>query len=360
LSGGRFLWNTFLLLGVGGCAVNAPHATASLPPGIVLLGQASSLAAFLDEVARIDGTPIAAFADAERARVGACTGRAALVVPSGDLAADPARRWFCGADAMPSAFVDLGPEEFVVVLPGVGRRSYARIRVGGPSAAHEVLIDVAPDESTLLALLAPKDAELRPDRLPRAGSILHAHLATAGRLPVPETSSAEIRAGASALFDGSWEAALLGPITGDSTPAPVVALGLRSDGLGTRALETVADLASRPFGGRTRVVRIAEGVDAKCLAERAIVLGFAPCAAVYRGALVAAWHQGALERVLAADAATTSGGITIDFDAMAAADAFLKDAAPGASILAPRMPWRRLSLEAKRSGVLTGVLEVRP
>jgi hypothetical protein len=172
-----------------------------------------------------------------------------------------------------------------------------------------------------------------------------------GGLPLPSSADAADRVAVAGLLDGTFEAVILPPTAETRLPAPVIALGLRSESAGAQALDHLTARAAAPFGGTVSTETIASH-PARCLAAGAVVLGFSPCALVVDGALLIGWTRSALARVLDTRPSGTGHGLWVDFEAIARADRELEASPSG-------LPFERLTMTAVSARRLQGELRWR-
>jgi hypothetical protein len=362
-------------------ACGAPPPAQDWPPGALFSANAPALAALLDALAQLEGTPLARRAASLRAALPRCP---ELEASAPDLEGIFASLRCADPQGPLAAFHrERGAHDLAFALPGEpGARAigHADLEAG---AAQLALRFVALPEPW--AALVPGDAPAGPDRLARAERVAHARARSAGPLDlaalVPPGSQGDRLFGlrdqllSAALLDSSVELALYLPEPGASMPRSALALGVRQPEAAQAAAERFLD----EIAARWRLRRApfeADGRSGACLPDLHLLPELAPCYALAGDALVLGWNPQSLRHALASEAAdpaaepAAAGAASrdaapddlalparLELDLAALRDADLRLAAlAGGEARAQRWPWRRLRARAERRD---GALELR-
>ncbi|MBM4367198.1 MAG: hypothetical protein FJ090_06090 [Deltaproteobacteria bacterium] len=217
--------------------------------------------------------------------------------------------------------------------------------------------------SAVGALAVPGAEPAGPSVLADEGAILHVRARPADGIDVSglveSGSQADSLFGlkgallSRAVLAGDWELAAYPPEPGGELPVLALAVGVREPAAGPAIEAFVAGVAEK--WSVQRSVTSVEGVAGECLAGLRILPQLEPCYARTRDQLVVAWNRDALGRALAPGAARLAGETalvaTIDFDAMAEADAVVAASRPPGSVLPPlSYPLRRVEVQAEPEG----------
>lgn len=365
-----------LACGLQSCGEESPET--AWPAGALLSADTRALASLLDDLARLERTPLARLASELRAALPGCA-QLEGSAPDGDLRALFASLRCADSSGPLAAFhAARGERDLAFALPGApGARAHGTAHLdaaGARFALHWPVLDGA------LAGLLPGEEPAGADRLAGAERVAHGQVRAAGPLNlaalVPEGSQGDrlfrLRSElfGAAVLDGSVELALYLPEAGAEMPRVAAALGVRHAGAARAAVERFLDEIEASWSVRRLPFEQAAARGA-CLPDLHLVPELAPCYALTDTALVLGWNPASLRHALASsttpvapDASAVSeraaARFDIDLAGVAAADARLA-AVHGAERPALRWPWRRLRAQAeRRSGALEIELALEP
>lgn len=361
----RALWGTLGLLLAGGCS--APSESG--PPGAWWVGRGPALHALLAQLARLDGTPLAAEARRFEQELPECEILGAHV-PDGDARSliDAEPRCIDADSPLAAARHDA---ELAFALPiGDGPALRGTLRDEGGRLAIDLRWPAARADGPL-ALLLPGEEPVGTSHLADAERMLHLQVRPRDGIDlaalVPEGGQADrlfkLRSAAfsQAALDGSWEAAVYVPEREGGMPDLVLALGSRLQRAARAGAERlISDLQQTWPVERTPLE--VEGREGACLLELNVLPELAPCYLLGENALLIGWNPRSIERALAAPTAQTgtagaAARLDLDLTLMRRADEVL--AAGIAAEQRPRTlrwPWRRLRAAARSA---SDTLEVR-
>jgi len=353
-------------------ACGGPAPRDPWPEGAAFAGRRAALDALLGPLRALGGTPLAR----EAARLADALPDCPVVgahAPDGDVAAlAPRLRCLEEGDPLLAWRRALGREgrapDLLFALP---RADGARLRgTGTVTAGGDVDLEIVwsgVEAEGPLALLLPGDEAAGPDVLASAGRALHLRVRPHDGLDVaalvPAGSQADrlfhLKSGlfASAVLDGTWEAAVYVPEAAGALPRVALALGFRARGPAVAAAERfLADFGTR-WSVRPAALRTPAG-DGACLPELNVLPALAPCYVATDRALVVGWNPASLRTALApADAGAAGGGraapeparLDVDLSLVEHSDALLARPLP-ADERPPvaDWPWRHLRVRGER------------
>lgn len=338
---------------------------APLPPGIWLAGRADALRAVATDLARLDGTPLAAGAKAWSSATAGCTHVLAHAEDGDPAALATAARCVEPADWPAAVRRRIGAGEFVFGLAQPGDAGVARLAGSGrrrPDGGVELKLDLSGRTDTPLArLLTPGPEPPGPPLLAGRDVLIHARLRPEGGLRLADAVSAggqadrlfrlKSRIFEGAALEGAWEVGVYPPPEPGAPPALALALDARSLSLVEQGMrEFVAEL-ERTWPLSHAEARIA-GWPGACFDDLRILPGFAPCYVVTERALVLGWDARSVARALSDapdDELGPDGGLIVHLDRLPAADARLAHDAAGLEprVLPADYVWDRLSVRGR-------------
>ena len=356
-----------LALGLAACA-EQPAAAPQEPPGALLVARTADLERLLEQLAWLEGTPLARRIEAVRAALPACP-VVESQAPDGNFE-QLLRRLECrpADSALEQLHRERADDALAFVWPlesGLRLRGWLMLDDRGG-----VELDLrVPREAVhgAQALLLPGDEPPGPGVLSGSQRLFHARARPEGGLDfaslVPEGSQAdrmfrlksELFAGT--VLDGTWEAAIYLPEDGEPTPRAALALGFTNRALAVAAVERfIADLRSAwPIHRSFFALSEAEGA---CLLDLRILPDLAPCYVASDRALVLGWNPASLRKALdgaSVDAPLagpeSGGGLLLELARFAEADALLARAVGEEPVRqAAASPWQRLRARARQNG----------
>ena len=347
------------------CA-DPPGEGAGWPEGALLVARTEALARLLSRLEELQGTPVANRALALRRALPDCA-----AVESWAASGDPAQlasQITCRPQR--SALERLDRERgahdlaFAVPLEGGDRA------IGALSVAEDggVELELRLPQKLLggaRALLAPGSTAPGPSVLSGSETLIHARLRPEGGLDVaqlvPDRGQAaqlfrlksELFAGV--VLDGTWEGAVYLPEPARPMPRVALALGFSHRDAAVSAMEGFLRELQATWPVHRSSFSIGEASGA-CLLDLNILPDFAPCYLATDRSLVVGWNPASLRKALDGQDAGIlgeAGGVVVDLDRVADADALLAQrAAPeraAASHTSHAYPWRRLAAEGRRA-----------
>ena len=347
----KLAWIALLaLVGCGGSAV-------SDPPGAWWVGRGPAVRALLDDLAQLEGTPLARSARGLAATLPDCAAIGAHA-PDGDVAklVGAAR---CLDDGDPlREILRAEQSDLVFSLP---RAPETPLRATLRSENGALALDLRwaePPASGALRLFVPGSEPAGSDRLAGARRLLALRVRPDAGVDlaalVPEGSQADTLFGlksallSSAVLDGTWEGAVYLPERAGGMPGVAIALGFSLRSAAVAAISRfVADL-QKTWPVHERELHLAAG-DGACLPDLNLLPELAPCYVATADALVVGWNLASLERAVSggrpAPEDSRAGGaparLDLDLALIESADDLLTRAFPGSSPPL-RWPWRRV------------------
>ncbi|MDH3520142.1 MAG: hypothetical protein OEM49_06745 [Myxococcales bacterium] len=354
-----------LALCAAGCAETARDA--AWPEGALCVGRTAALRSVLEDLQRLEATPLARAARDLAAALPACE-RFESHAGSGQLQ-DLAASLRCGepAGALGAVHRALGDGDLLLALPTA---SGGRARLGARVDARNIRLAVdwpdAPADGAL-GLLLPGDAALGSELLSDRQRVLHLHVRPASGLDlaalVPAHSQADrlfrLRSAlfAGAALDGSWEAAVYLPEPERAMPRAALALEFGVRRAAVLGIEQFIEEIASTWPVRRSDFALG-GAPGACLLNLNILPEFAPCYVATARALVIGWNAASLASALAEpiepapvpDGERAAGSAVLDFRRVRDADALLASAlGPDGLANALQLPWRRLVASGSRA-----------
>ena len=344
-----------------------PRADADWPPGALLSARTGDLRALLLELEALRETPLARSARRLREALPDC--------PEVEAAAERPEGWIdalrCTEPTAPQTGLRThrGSAAVALAVP-LSDASAPRLLMRAQRDRGSVQLDVRwPTPDAKLAALLPGSEPSGPGVLDERERLLHARVRVDGPLDlaalVPSGSQADtlfhLRAGllGAAVLDGTWEAAIYPPMSGDGMPRVAIALGVRHRAAAQAAAERLLDDVEQHWSvSRTPLPEPAGEATGACLLDLRLLPELAPCYATTEHALVFAWNLPSLRRALGHDgheqvsdsaSERAAGHLEIDLTRLREADLRLAQRIdPTAISPVARWPWRRLVASGDR------------
>ena len=348
-----------LMLCAAACAEPAAPP-AQRPTGALLVAQRSGLARLLEQLARLEGTPVARRARELAAALPPCDALEAHA-PDGS-AAELVAGLRCRPAPSDLAFLhdERGGRDLVFELP---LEDGSRLR-GGLSWREpgDVELELFVPNSLATgarALLMPGREAAGRGVLSGADSLIHARLRPERGLDlaalIPAGGQAdrlfrlrsELFSGA--VLDGTWEAAIYLPDHAGAMPRAALALGFSLRAPAVAAVEGFMREIQAAWPVHRSFFSVGEASGA-CLLDLALLPELAPCYVAAEQALVIGWNPASLRKALEAAAPVElsgPGGAIVELARFAEADVLLPE---GGRVPTRRWPWRRLRAEGERDG----------
>lgn len=349
----------------------APARPDPWPPGALFAGRGAAVAALLAQLAQLGATPLAREAGRLAAHLPDCPGLLGARAADGEVAALATRVRCLGADdplVALRATLRSGapPPDLLFALPlADGSRVRGTGSVGQGGVTLEIVWSGAQAHGPL-ALLLPGAASAGPDVLSPADRLLHLRVRPEDGLDlaslVPAGSQADslfhLKSGlfASAVLDGTWEAAVYVPDHPGALPRAALALGIRSRSAALAAAARFLQQVEATWPVRHTPLHAPTG-DGACLLDLNVLPELAPCYVATDRALVLGWNAASLRTALdappgesqAADPEPEAGALDVDLHLVERADALLAQPLP----LDERppvadWPWRRVRARGER------------
>jgi hypothetical protein len=337
------------------------------PAGAALLADTRSLDRLLEQIAQLDGTPLARRAERLRASLPNCQtveGHA----ESGELS-DLWSALTCRAEGS-----DFGALEHVrngwdlaISAPIAGGHWSGALSVG---AAGDVELELRLPRVAakgLASFALPSREAAGAAELSQAETLVHARVRPQGgfdlaSLVPADSQGARLFRLKSELFsglvlDGVWEIATYLPEEGDSMPRIALALNFSNRSAAIAAMEDFIGNLQDSWPVARTFFRLDEA-DGACLLDLAIMPGLAPCYVATERALIVGWNPASLRKALdgregAPDGLGSSSGAIIHLDRFADADRILSSSLQTESKVRPHQyPWKRITAKGApdRSG----------
>jgi hypothetical protein len=351
-------------------------ASATWPPGALLVARRAPLAQMLDELARLDGTRLGRrsralagrLPDCERVEARSAQGDLeALALGAGCAPSDPA------LDPLHRA---LEGRDLVFAWPlGDGRQLRGSASLDATGGATLSIFVPEGAVAGARSLLMPDAEPPGPPLLSDAAALLHARLRPAGGIDlaalVPAGSQGDrlfrlkSRLFTGAVLDGTWEIAIYLPAREARMPRSALALGFRHGATARAAAEEFVDEIRRTWPVRRTDFAVGEAIGAGLLDLR-VLPELAPCYVATDGALVIGWNPASVRAALgtASPGAATAaaepvgpktagalgdgGGLVIDLERVAEADAAFSRRAATTTSSPLAWPWARVRAETRR------------
>jgi hypothetical protein len=290
------------------CEKTPPHPTQELPPGAHLLGEGAAIASLIGPWGKLGPVPAARWSEALRDKAAGCDGR--LYARADDLTGLPAAV-VCEpkAGAVPPTLEAIrAGADAVIVLPDAGpegARAFARLAQGA------LLIDVPPDEPSLLGLLRPGEEAARGSPLVTTevtasgwwrsrslGPLLSKiQFADSSENPLADLLSSRATL---ALLDGHWGFVLkVDEDKGRFGPILAASLGFERETLARQFLDGVFAVLDQRYQLRPVPMPLEGRPTAQCIEDFAVLANMRPCAAIVGRDIVVAWNEQSIETLLA-------------------------------------------------------------
>ncbi|MHC4916760.1 MAG: hypothetical protein ACYTGB_14840 [Planctomycetota bacterium] len=351
------------LLGLltGACA-DRRSRQSDWPEGALLVARTEALAQLLSRLEQLEGTPLATRARALHRALPPCD-TVESQAASGELA-QLASRLACRApqSALERLDRERGDRDLAFALPLAGGGRVLGLLSLGEGGSVELELQL-PDAALggARALLAPGSASPGASVLSGSETLIHARLRPEGGLDVaqlvPDRGQAarlfhlksELFAGL--VLDGTWEGTVYLPEPARPMPRAALALGFSHRDAAVSAMESFVRKLQATWPVHRSFFSIGEASGA-CLLDLNILPDFAPCYVATNRSLVVGWNPASLRKALDGEGAGSlgqAGGLVVDFERFADADALLaRHALPEGAALPRSYPWRRLVAEGKR------------
>ncbi len=350
----------------GAACSERPAPTPQRPTGALLVAQRPGLARLLDQLARLDGTPLARRARELGALLPACPVLEARA-PNGD-AGELLAGLRCRPTPSQLAFLhdERGARDLVFELP---LKDGGRLRGGlvwREPGDVELELHLPNSLATgARALLMPGREAAGRGVLSGAESLVHVRLRPEAGLDLASLVAVDGQADrlfrlrsrlfSGAVLDGTWEAAIYLPDHAGGMPRAALALGYSRRTPAVAAVEEFLREIQTAWPVRRSFFAVGEASGA-CLLDLALLPELAPCYVAAERALVIGWNPASLRKALeAAPPAELSGpgGAIVELARFGKADMLLPQ---GGRVPARRWPWRRLRADGRRDAAGVRVL----
>jgi len=338
------------------------HSDPGEPSGAWWAGRGPAVRELLGQIAQLEGTPLARRARELAAALPACES-VGVHAPDGglDRLAEGAR---CLGEGDPLERIRRASgDDLVFAIPrarGAALRGALRFENGA------VALDLRwpdPPAEGALGLFVPGGAAAGPDRLASENRLVHLRVRPRAGLDLEALVPADSQADrlfrlksalfASAVIDGTWEAAVYLPERPGGMPGAALALGFHFRDAAVAAMEHfVADL-QRTWPVHRVELRGPAGNGA-CLPDLNVLPELAPCYVATADAIVVGWNPASIARALAApssrpDASDAPARLDLDLALVQRADDLLARAFPGSQ---PPLhwPWSRVLASGRDDG----------
>jgi hypothetical protein len=332
------------------------------PEGALLVARTQALAQILSRLEQLEGTPLATRARALRRALPPCD-TVESQAASGELA-QLASQLACRApqSALERLDRERGDRDLAFALPLAGGDHVLGILSVDEGGGVE--LDLRLPQAALggaRALLTPGSTTPGPSVLSGSETLIHARLRPHGGLDiaalVPDRGQAarlfrlksELFAGV--VLDGTWEGAVYLPQPARPMPRAALALGFSHQGAAVSAMEGFVRELQATWPVHRSFFSIGEATGA-CLLDLNILPDLAPCYVATDRSLVVGWNPASLRKALDGEGAGSlgqAGGVLVDFQRFAEADALLAHyALPEGAALPRSYPWRRLLAQGQR------------
>lgn len=361
-----------VVLMAGRCA-ESDSTVARLPEGAVLLAKTAALKRSLERLMEIEQTPLARWARGVHQSLPTCP----LVeahAPSGRLV----DLWPTLGCARAATGLDTTLGKHDMAFAWVRDAELEKVEKAKTTTRVLGLLDVADDGSISLDLSIPHSFSeggfglLLPGKkspgatlLSGDDTLIHARIRPSAGLNLASLISADGQGAqmfrlkselfAGVVLDGSWEMAIYLPEEGSRMPRMAVALGFQYRSAATGAMDSFIKELEQTWPVARSPFRLGEA-EGVCLLGLKLLPELAPCYVATDAALVVGWNPASLRKSLSGGAESLSalgelGGVAIDLDRFAQADAILSRAlAVPTGTLSGGFPWQRVLASGKPSG----------
>ncbi len=345
-------------------ALTACDRAPRWPDEALLVGDRQALLRLLEEVQRLEATPLARAAEALSRNLPSCAtvwGRA-----GGDSLPDLLANLECGELDADLARLDRlrGARDLAIALPGPDGQPLLATLELGPHGAVDLELQLPDDVfAGPKRLLVPSRTPPGPAVLSGNATLLHARVRAHGGVNLADLVSTGGQADhlfrlrsalfAGAVLDGTWEMAVYLPAPASGMPQSALALGFSRRAAAVAAMEQFVDELRRTWPVHRSDFAVGDASGA-CLLDLNLMPELAPCYVAGRNALVVGWNPASLRTALegpADSALGAEGGAIVDLSRFGEADAKLAEHFSRGSKPTPQtLPWRRLSLRSQRNG----------
>ena len=283
-----------------GCRDESP-ATARLPEHYVLFGRADSIARVLQPLTDLGNAPVAEWVREYLERTKGCSTVYAAAARPTNLLEDVR----CDVPPMPAAQRWRGDADALLLLPPTTPgTSPSRVFLAPP----HVTIEIAENQTGLLAWLRPGDEVARPSPLKQDGTAIagwwrttpsEAMVSSIAKLFSEKISLADSFSEnmlATAL-DGHWGIAIDMTFEGEKQPRIVLAaaIGFSSEALARRFFDTALDQIDQRYELRSVLAEVPSGGRADCFETIDVLAEMKPCAVVRGRDVIVTLNQASLE-----------------------------------------------------------------
>jgi hypothetical protein len=283
------------------------EAVGRWPSGAALLADTRSLDRLLEQVAQLEGTPLARRAEQIRARLPNCPiveGRA----ESGRVS-DLWVELRCANESPDLVALEQARDgwDLAVSIPVAGDHWLGALSIS-PSGDVEIELRLPGIVGEGLASLAlPSDEAVGAIELSESETLVHARvrprdgLDLASLIPA-DSQGARLFRLKSGLFagialEGVWEAAIYLPEEGDLMPRTALALNFSRRSAAVAAMEEFIRELQASWPVARSFFRLGEA-DGACLLDLAVMPGLAPCYVATERALIVGWNPASLRKAL--------------------------------------------------------------
>ena len=352
-----------LVLLLFGLLLNCSRAP-ELPTGLVLSGEAAPLLRFLEQLASLEGTPLAELAQSTRQRLEGCR----HVRGTGEDLHGLAASIECDNTPTTSVLEALREDAHLVwsLQLAEGRHLIGRGRLeDDSSASFSAELPRLPGEAPLALLLPSADAP-GPTLLSREEALVQARLKAdrgfdLSRL-LPEEEQVKglfqlkSRIFSGLVLEGSWEVVVYTPEEGELIPPMAAAIEFTRRSAAEKAWNDYLQEVENAWGFVPEPITLGPHAGA-CVNEVRVLPGLAPCYVLTERALVLGWNRAALDQALGGTPATElsdQSRLVVELEHLPQADALLTHSlrerlgAEAETTEPVAYPWRRLTLSGRR------------
>jgi len=328
------------------------------PAGAALLADTRRLDRLLEQIAQLEGTPLARRAKRLRASLPNCKaveGRAETGELSGLWTALTCRAEGSDFGALEHA---RNGWDLAISAPIAGSHWLGTLSVGaGGDVELELRLPRIAAEGLTSFVLPGREAAGAAE-LSQAETLIHARVRPQSGFDLASLVPADSQGArlfrlkselfAGLVLDGVWEIATYPPEEGDSMPRTALALNFSNRSAAIAAMEDFIGNLQDSWPVARTFFRLDEA-DGACLLDLAIMPGLAPCYVATERALIVGWNPASLRKALDGhkgdpDGLGNSSGAIIHLDRFADADRILSSALrTETNARPPRYPWKRIT-----------------
>jgi hypothetical protein len=328
------------------------------PDGAALIADTRSLDRLLEQVAQLEGTPLARRAERLRASLPSCKtveGRA----ETGDLS-DLWPALTCRVEGSDFGALERARNgwDLAVSAPIAGGHWLGTLSVGaGGDVELELQLPRVAAEGLASFALPGREAAGAAE-LSQAETLIHARVRPQGGFDLASLVPADSQGArlfrlkselfAGVVLDGVWEIATYLPEEGGSMPRTALALNFSNRSAAIAAMEDFIGNLQDSWPVSRTFFRLDEA-DGACLLDLAIMPGLAPCYVATERALIVGWNPASLRKALDVhkgdpDELGNFSGAIIHLDRFADADRILSSALrTETNARPPQYPWKRIT-----------------